>query len=404
MRVGIEKMHAYIPPYYVDLEDLAHARQVDPEKYTKGLLQRQMSFAPQEQDIIVMALKAAEAILTEQDKEVIDQVIVGTESSFDYSKAASTYIHQLLGIQPFARAYEMKEACYGGTAALQNACDYVRSHPERKVLVVTTDISKYGLASSGEVTQGAGAIAILVSNQPHILTIDPQAVFMSTHEYDFWRPEGQEYALVDGQFSNQLYMDVFVKVVKEFNRRHPGLLKDLSLMHFHLPYSKMGLKALKHLQASIEDLDQVDYQLTLDQWLADYIHTTRLNQKVGNIYTGSLFLSLLSTLTDPDKDLSGDKIGLFSYGSGAVGELFVGQVGDKYRDYLLADDLQAQFDRRQGLSVADYETLYQEPVRPDRQGNWQAQIPAVEEGWQLTAITEHQRHYEKKVKETKQPL
>lgn len=396
MQVGIEKLHGYIPPYYVDLVDLAQERGVDPNKFTKGLMQEKMAFTPQEQDIIVMALKAAEPLLTLEDKAVIDQVIVATESAFDYSKAASTYIHHLLGIQPFARAYEIKEACYGGTAALQQACDYVRSHPGRKVLVITSDISKYGLKTSGEVTQGAGAIAMLVSNQPHILAIESETVFYSQHEYDFWRPENQDYALVDGQFSNELYMSVFEKVVLEFHRRYPQILKDLRFMHFHLPYSKMGLKALKHLQTILESSNMpVNFQSAFDQWLEEYNLTTRLNRQVGNIYTGSLFLSLLSTLTQTDLDLSQQKIGLFSYGSGAVGELFIGTVGPHYRDHLLLSDLDQQFQRREKLTIEEYEAMYDQPVKADGEGNWQADHAPVELGWHLSSIENHQRTYQK---------
>ncbi|MDK7260552.1 hydroxymethylglutaryl-CoA synthase, partial [Gardnerella vaginalis] len=82
---------------------------------------------------------------------------------------AATYLHESLGIHAFAKSYEIKEACYGATAALQIACDYVRLRPERKVLVVASDIARYGLATGGEPTQGAGAIAMLISKNPSVL-------------------------------------------------------------------------------------------------------------------------------------------------------------------------------------------------------------------------------------------
>lgn len=43
-------------------------------------------------------------------------VIVGTESGIDESKASAVVLHRLLGIQSFARAFEIKEACYAGTS------------------------------------------------------------------------------------------------------------------------------------------------------------------------------------------------------------------------------------------------------------------------------------------------
>ena len=47
-------------------------------------------------------------------------VILATESGIDQSKAAAVFVHGLLGIQPFARSFEMKEACYAATAALED--------------------------------------------------------------------------------------------------------------------------------------------------------------------------------------------------------------------------------------------------------------------------------------------
>ena len=38
------------------------------------------------------------------------------------------------------------------------------NNPESKVLVIASDIAKYGVKSSGESTQGAGSCAMLVSS------------------------------------------------------------------------------------------------------------------------------------------------------------------------------------------------------------------------------------------------
>ena len=80
-----------------------------------------------------MGATAAEQILTVEDKKAIDMVIVATESSIDQSKAASVFIHGLLGIQPFARSFEIKEACYGATAALDYAKLHIRQYPESQI-------------------------------------------------------------------------------------------------------------------------------------------------------------------------------------------------------------------------------------------------------------------------------
>ncbi|MGO3211672.1 MAG: hydroxymethylglutaryl-CoA synthase, partial [Ruoffia tabacinasalis] len=130
--------------------ELAKARDIDPNKFLIGIGQEKMAVPTIEEDIVAMAANAANKIVTKEDKELIDQVIFATESGFDFSKSAATYIHQMLGIQPFSKAYEVKHACYGGTAGLISAFNYIKLNPERKVLVIMSDISRYGLNSGGE--------------------------------------------------------------------------------------------------------------------------------------------------------------------------------------------------------------------------------------------------------------
>ncbi len=207
MNIGIDKIGFAAPDYVLDLADLAQARNVDPNKFKIGLLQSEMAVAPVTQDIISLGAKAAEAILTEEDKQTIDMVIVGTESSVDQSKAAAVTIHGLLGIQPFARSIEMKEACYGATAGLSLAKSHIAQFPESKVLVIASDIAKYGVASGGEPTQGAGAVAMLVTANPQILVLNNDNVCQTRDIYDFWRPNYDKYPRVDGKFSTEQYTD-----------------------------------------------------------------------------------------------------------------------------------------------------------------------------------------------------
>ena len=121
MKIGIDKIGFAMPKYYLDIRDLATARGIEPDKFTKGLLQLEMSIPPMSQDIVTLGAQAAFEILDKEDLEKIDMIIVGTESGVDQSKASSVFIHGLLDIQPFVRAIEVKEACYGATAALDFA-------------------------------------------------------------------------------------------------------------------------------------------------------------------------------------------------------------------------------------------------------------------------------------------
>ena len=45
MEIGIDKMSFFVPESFVSMVDLAHARHVDPDKYTLGLGQLEMAVA-----------------------------------------------------------------------------------------------------------------------------------------------------------------------------------------------------------------------------------------------------------------------------------------------------------------------------------------------------------------------
>ena len=163
MTIGIDKIGFATSQYVLRLSELAAARNTDPEKLSKGLLLKELSIAPITEDIVTLGASASHSILTEEEKEEIDMVILATESGIDQSKAAAVFVHGLLGIQPFARSFEMKEACYAATAALDYAKLHVEKFPQSKVLVIASDIAKYGIDTPGEPTQGAGAVAMLVT-------------------------------------------------------------------------------------------------------------------------------------------------------------------------------------------------------------------------------------------------
>lgn len=391
--VGIDRINLYIPPQYIEMEELAKARGVDPAKFTIGIGQNQMAVTDAMQDIVVLAINAAAPIVKDQDRELIDQVIVATESAFDYSKAASTYVHEALKINPFAKSYEVKEACYAGTAALQSAADYVRLRPDRKVLVIMTDIARYGLNTGGESTQGAGAIAMLITANPAILAIEQESIGFTNNQFDFWRPQYADYPMVEGRFSTQLYNQTFIEVMEEASRRLPESVGSIEALAFHLPFTKMGRKAIKAYRDYLADKEDSQEILSkLDQWEEHYDAGTIFSRHVGNIYTGSLYLCLLSLLIN-DRNLSaGDHVGLFSYGSGAVAELLFGQLQPGYQDAIEIRAIQDLFGDRQKLSIQEYEEIYQEKLT---QSDEKVEYPVtVEAGrFYLAEIDHHRRYY-----------
>ncbi|HEM6539390.1 TPA: hydroxymethylglutaryl-CoA synthase [Streptococcus suis] len=384
MNIGIDKIGFAAPDYVLDLADLAQARNVDPNKFKIGLLQSEMAVAPITQDIISLGAKAAEAILTEEDKQTIDMVIVGTESSVDQSKAAAVTIHGLLGIQPFARSIEMKEACYGATAGLSLAKSHIAQFPESKVLVIASDIAKYGVASGGEPTQGAGAVAMLVTANPRILVLNNDNVCQTRDIYDFWRPNYDKYPRVDGKFSTEQYTDCLTTTFNYYQQKTGKTLNNFAAMCLHIPFSKQGLKGL---QAITQDEE------TLERLTERFQEAIVYNKVVGNIYTGSIFLSLLSLLENSRALETGDQILFYSYGSGAVCEIFSGQLVEGYRDHLQENRLE-QLNQRTKLSVKEYEQVFFEEITLDETGS-SLDLPEDQTPFALIKVDNHKRIYRK---------
>ncbi|MCU0082800.1 hydroxymethylglutaryl-CoA synthase [Streptococcus danieliae] len=382
MKIGIDKIGFAFPEFVLDLADLAAARNVDPNKFKIGLLQSEMAVTPVTQDIVSLGAQAAASILTEEDKQAIDMVIVGTESSVDQSKAAAVVIHSLLGIQPFARSIEMKEACYGATAGLSLAKTHIAQNPDSKVLVIASDIAKYGIASGGEPTQGAGAVAMLVTADPSILVLNSDNVCQTRDIYDFWRPNDDKYPRVDGKYSTKQYTDCLTTTFDYYKKKTGKDLEDFAAMCLHIPFPKQGLKGLRAIAANEDTLTRLT-----DRFYEAIIY----NQVVGNIYTGSIFLSFLSLLENSQALTAGDEILFYSYGSGAVCEIFSGRLVEGYQAYL-QEKRMVDLNQRTKVSVEEYEKIFFEEIVLDEAGN-SIDLNSDESPYALEKVVEFKRIY-----------
>lgn len=209
MQVGIDKIGLFTPNKYVDMVDLANARKQDPNKFLVGIGQREMSIADITQDAVSMGINATLKFIDKIDKDKVGLLIFGTESSIDQSKSASLFVKTALQLKPEVRTFEVKEACFGLTAALMMARDFVRVHPDQTAIVIGSDIARYGVNTAGEVTQGAGSVAMLIKAEPSILALNDGHAAYSEDINDFWRPNDSRLALVDGKYSTQVYLDFF---------------------------------------------------------------------------------------------------------------------------------------------------------------------------------------------------
>ncbi|UJF25419.1 hydroxymethylglutaryl-CoA synthase [Suttonella sp. R2A3] len=380
LAIGIDQLSFYIPQYYLDLATLAERQGIDVNKFHRGIGQEQMAIPPHDEDIVTLAANAALPLLEHTDTSKIDTVMLATETGIDQSKAAAVYVHQLLGLPANCRAVELKQACYSATAALQMACGHVARHPDRKVLVIASDISRYDLDSPAEATQGSGAVAMLVSANPRTLILDTASGTYCEDVMDFWRPNYRKTALVDGKFSTQMYLRALEHAWTDYQSHGGREYSDFVHYCYHLPFSKMGIKAHQHLakfndhQAQAEDTD------------SGMIY----NRVIGNSYTASLYLSLISLLDNRD-DLAGKAIALFSYGSGCVAEFFSGVVAPEYQSTRFKERHQCLISERDAL---DYDTYREYWHQPDPIDGSSVAMPEHNRGtFRLSGIDQHQRRY-----------
>lgn len=386
MQVGIDKIGFFTPNKYVDMVDLAHARNQDPNKFLIGIGQSEMSVADQTQDAVSMGINATLRYLDRIDKDKVGLLVFGTESGIDQSKSASLFVKTALKLKPEVRTFEVKEACFGLTAALMVARDFVRVHPEQTAIVIGSDIARYGVKTPGEVTQGAGSISMLVKANPSILALNNGHSAYSEDINDFWRPNDSRVALVDGKYSTQVYLDFFKKTFADYKKQKDLATKDFAAIIYHLPFTKMGLKANR---IAVADQDEV----TTKRLQASFEASKLMSNRVGNIYTASLYLSLLSLLENGNLS-AGSLVGLFSYGSGAMAEFYSGKLVAGYEQELDQAADEKMLNRRQKLSIPEYEHIFNEALTDPADG--QELTSDDETGiWYFAGLRDHIRQYKK---------
>jgi len=366
-QVGIDAIALSVPRGYVDLAELAEARGVPPEKYLNGIGTRRMAIAGPDEDPVTLAVNAARRVFARSGANPADigLCIVGTETAVDHSKPVAAFLHGLLGLPRACRVFEAKHACFGGTAGLLNAVDWIAagSARGRAALVVCTDVARYPLGSSGEPTQGAGAVAMLIRQEPRLLGLEVGRTGSFARDvHDFWRPLHHKEALVDGHFSVQCYLDALAGAYDEWRRVGGEEGEPLARTCYHVPYGKMARKAHRHRRM----MDGWTEQAADQSFAVEVASSLALPAQIGNVYTGSLYLALASLLEAEAKDIAGRRIGLFSYGSGCCAEFFAGTVKPDAAALVAQLEIAAPLADCQRMSVTDYERLRAEDAVTDR--------------------------------------
>ena len=385
MSVGIDEISFYTSNYFLDLKNLAEMQQIDADKYYQGIGQEKMGMPAPDEDVVTMAANAALPLIERVGADAISTVMFATETGIDQSKSAGVYVHRLLGLTANCRVVEMKQACYSATAAIQMGCALVARQPEKKVLVIASDVARYDLDTPGEATQGCGAVAMLITANPRLVEIDAEVGNHTEDVMDFWRPNYRSTALVDGKYSTKIYLRSLKLAWENFREASSLAFNDFQHFCYHLPFTRMAQKAHKHLaRVNQSELSPESLDLQLEDTLI-------YNRIIGNSYTASMYIGLVSLLENGKQNLAGNRVGFFSYGSGCVAEFFSGKIVAGYEKYLHRDRHQRMLEARNEVSYDEYLKLYNDVDPTD--GGEHLKGAGTTGRFRLAGIAHHKREY-----------
>ena len=362
-------------------------------------------------DVCSLALTAVSSLLHKYsiNPDSIGRLEVGTESPIDKAKSVKTVLTQLFGDNHSLEGADTVNACYGGTSALLNAVNWIesRSWDGREAIVVASDIAIYK-ETAARPTGGAGCVAMLIGPDAPIIAIPGLRGTYMTHSYDFYKPEPHsEYPLVDGHLSISCYLSALDGCYADLHKnaarvagqaeRYPEASTILKRsretfvdifdhMAFHTPNCKLVGKSYgrllykdflddkSHLKfvdvpASLsnllpeeslrsKELEKTFVQLSKPQFQARIEPCILAPKRCGNMYTASLYCSLLSLISHiGSNNLQGKTIGLFSYGSGIASTLFTLQVVGDISHIIKKVDIAARLDKRHIATPDEYEEV-----------------------------------------------
>ncbi|MEM9532903.1 MAG: hydroxymethylglutaryl-CoA synthase [Pseudomonadota bacterium] len=298
MQPGISAIAAYLPPYRVSLEQWCEWYD-QPWPKIRSVVGRSFRVRGPRENVYTMAAEAALRLIEQNqiDPARIRYLALGTESSTDNSagtvvvKGLLNQILPELGLNTISRHCEVpefKHACLGGVYGLKGAARFLACEPDDSLaLVISGDVAEYARGSSGEPTQGAGAVAMLLEKQPQLLELLlPWSGSASDYRLvDFRKPMSQvdaraarahgqirDFPVFNGHYSTSCYLDATLKAAEDLWRRR-GLspatwMANLKAVFMHRPYHRMpetGL-ALTWLAALAADPDPQPF----DQLCADH--------------------------------------------------------------------------------------------------------------------------------------
>jgi hydroxymethylglutaryl-CoA synthase len=360
MAIGIEKINLYAGSLVLDIERLAHARNRDVNYFKNELMIDKKSQLVDYEDVVTMAVNAARPIITDEDRETIELCIFATESGLDYCKSNSSYVCRYLDLKPRVRNFEIKNACYAATCAVQMAIGWIASGvaPGKKALIVSSDINYDHEGRSGEEVPAVGAVAMIVSDSPNVVEYEMGKNGYYTFECtDYARPTAT-YDIINPQESLYAYLECFDGAWEHYKTTLGGevdLNTHFKRIIYHTPFG--GLVKLAHshiLKDMYEGIRKKEIAADFEQKVGPSL---KIPKAVGNTYSSTVYTCLMGLILEDDGLEAGDRIGIFSYGSGACAEFYSAIVLPQARTYLRSLDVDGHLKERYDLTIDEFDTL-----------------------------------------------
>ena len=408
-KFGVDAASFYVPSLYLEIKDLAEQRGIEPAKLEKGLGLHKMALPDVHEDSATFAAEALLKLIQDYNlnPKEISRVYLGTESALDAAKPTATYAVQMVeeyltedfGERSFKNCdvVDMTFACVGAVDALHNSLDFVRANPLKKAIVIASDYAKYELASSGEYTQGGGAVALLVSANPRLLEIDNNWGVATESVFDFFKPRRHfskddfptapenfpdkievftDEPVFDGQYSNQCYQDRIREAYEHYKDQTFTVrpYENWRYLIFHLPYAFHGKRVFTEIYSLENKLDFSDPEkqkaIAKSEDYISFINdkierSQRASSEIGNMYTASIFMALLSALQtsfNENEDLTEQEIGFLAYGSGSKAKVFVGKMAPEWKSVVTKWNLFEELNKRHQINFETYEKLHRKQL------------------------------------------
>lgn len=394
MQVGIEAMNVFGGTAFLDVGRLAEHRRLDTTRF-ENLLMKEKTVALPCEDAITFGVNAARPIvdaLSDAERDRIELLITCSESGIDFGKSMSTYIHHYLKLNRNCRLFEIKQACYSGTAGFQMAVSFILSQasPGAKALVVATDISRMIAVSGGEAltedwsfaepSSGAGAVAMLVGEEPEVFQVDVGANGYYGYEVmDTCRPVADSEA-GDADLSLLSYLDCCENAFLEYRRRvRDAHYRDsFQYLTFHTPFGGMVKGAHRTMMRKMAGATPREIEDDFQQRVTPGMSYC---QRVGNIMGGTVFMSLAGTIDRGDYADGPRRIGCFSYGSGCCSEFYSGVVTREGQEKQRQFNIVGELDRRWTMSMQEYDTM----LRDNEVVRFGTRNVSLQQHWDLVA-------------------